>query len=71
MNSQNELIWDLSVLFESVTDPKIEQTIQAVLDSFELLKKEYLGKINRKGFTPQALTTLLQKIDEIYLTYYR
>ncbi|MHA2109608.1 MAG: M3 family oligoendopeptidase, partial [Candidatus Hodarchaeales archaeon] len=69
MNSQNELVWDLSVLFKSATDPKIEQTIQKVLYSFEMLTKEYTGRINREEFTPLALKALLERIDNLYLVF--
>lgn len=69
MVSQKELIWDLSALFESATDPKIEITIKNVLNSVLILKKEYTGRINQKGFSPLALKALLERIDEVYLAF--
>jgi oligoendopeptidase F len=62
MTPNLEIIWDLTELFPSETDPKVDQAIaqvQALANAFE---KTYRGKITR--LTPDALLQCLRELED-------
>jgi len=63
--SEKEIAWDLSKIFSSCDDPKITETINALLEDADDIIKEYKGKINITNFTAQNLHDLLEKQEKI------
>jgi oligoendopeptidase F len=62
MTPNLEIIWDLTELFPSETDPKVDQAIaqvQALANAFE---KTYRGKIT--SLTPDALLQCLRELED-------
>jgi oligoendopeptidase F len=43
--TDSQITWDLTELFQNVTDPKIEQTIAEVIQTAEAFESKYKGKI--------------------------
>jgi len=63
--SDKEIAWDLSEIFSGCDDPKISETINALLEDADDIIKEYKGKINITNFTAQNLHDLLEKQEKI------
>lgn len=58
--------WDLSALFDSIEDPRIEaswQTAQARAEKFE---QTYRGKINSPSLTAETLFQAIKEIEGLY-----
>lgn len=66
--SDQEIAWDLSVIFPSTTDPSIDKAIEKIKDKADKLEKNYKGKI--KDLTAEGLLKLLQKYEE-YIVVFR
>ena len=45
MTATNQVTWDLTELFPSITDPKIDQTVADAKSTADLFEKTYRGKI--------------------------
>jgi oligoendopeptidase F len=58
--------WDLSALFASIDDPKIEQTWQTATEKAEQFALEYRGKINTPTLTAHTLFNAIREIESIY-----
>ncbi|MFN7172820.1 MAG: M3 family oligoendopeptidase [Fimbriimonadaceae bacterium] len=56
--------WDLSFLFASTEDPKIEQVWTDVADRADRFQEKYKG--NLAGLTPAELRDAIQQVEEIY-----
>ncbi|NVM38521.1 MAG: hypothetical protein HWN81_23215 [Candidatus Lokiarchaeota archaeon] len=63
--SEKEIAWDLTEIFSSCDDPKISETINALMEKTDEVISEYKGKINIPTFTAQNLLELLEKQEEI------
>ncbi len=63
--SEKEIAWDLSEIFSGWDDPKILETINALLKDADKMVNEYRGKINIPDFSSKNLSVLLQKYEKI------
>ena len=61
MTTTQEIKWDLTELFPSVTDPKVEQAITEVTASAGAFEKAYRGKIG--ALNPNSLQQCLQELE--------
>jgi oligoendopeptidase F len=57
--------WDLSALFNSVDDPRIEQSWQEAHRAAEEFDKRYRGKINSPELAAQTLHDAIQELEEL------
>jgi oligoendopeptidase F len=64
MVSQEEITWDLTVMFPSITDPSVEQAIRDASILTEEFEKKYRGKI--LSLTPTELLKCLQEYEEYH-----
>lgn len=46
--SDKEIAWDLTEIFSSCDDPKISETMDALMEKADEVISEYKGKINLK-----------------------
>ena len=60
-NKQQEINWDLTELFPSVTDPSVEQAITEAKAAADTIEKAYRGKITT--LTPNRLLQCLREIE--------
>ena len=58
--------WDLSALFSSIDDPKIEQTWQEATERAEAFAQTYRGKINCSDLTASTLASAISDIEALY-----
>ena len=63
--SEKEIAWDLTEIFSGSDDPKISETMNALLEEADGIIKEHKGKINTTNFSAQNLYDLLQKHEKI------
>ena len=63
--SEKEIAWDLTEIFSSYDDPKISETMDALMEKVDEIVSEYRGKINMPTFTAQNLHDLLEKQEKI------
>ena len=59
--AQNEVTWDLSELFPSITDASVEQAVSDVFGLAEAFEKKYRGKIT--ALTPQELLNCIKEFE--------
>jgi len=66
MNSAEGICWDLSDLFSSHDDPRIEATLKSCRDRAEGFALRFRGKISRlEGLTAKELLEGLEELEEI------
>jgi oligoendopeptidase F len=65
MVTQQEITWDLTVMFPSITDPSVEQAINNASILTEEFEKKYRGKI--LSLTPTELLKCLQEYEEYHV----
>ncbi|NHK31751.1 MAG: M3 family oligoendopeptidase [Asgard group archaeon] len=65
--SDQEIAWDLSVIFPSTTDPSIDKAIEKIKDKADKLEKNYKGKI--KNLTAEGLLKLLQEYESYVVDF--
>jgi len=58
--------WDLSALFSSLDDPKIEETWLKANERADAFADRFRGKVNAPGLTAQTLAEALREIEAIY-----
>ena len=58
--------WDLSALFTSLDDPKIDQTWEDATAKAEAFAANYRGKINVPDLTAETLASALRDIESLY-----
>ncbi|MFX1566948.1 MAG: M3 family metallopeptidase [Promethearchaeota archaeon] len=63
--SEKEIAWDLSEIFAGCDDPKISESMDALLKDTDEIVKGYRGKINTNSFSAQNLFNLLKKQEKI------
>lgn len=75
MSSETTPVWNLSDLYNTIDDPRIEQTLQEQLRRAEEFARKYRGAINSPDLTAETLysaiveyETILQELDKP-LTY--
>ncbi|MFX1380659.1 MAG: M3 family metallopeptidase, partial [Promethearchaeota archaeon] len=59
------IAWDLSEIFSGCDDPKISESMDALLKDADEIVKNYKGKINKSRFTAQNLHDLIQNYEKI------
>lgn len=57
--------WDLSDLYESVDDPKIERDIRSAFRRAEAFEKKYRGKINTNRLSAATLLNCIKELEKI------
>ncbi len=60
--SAQQVTWDLTALFPSITDPKIGQAIVQAKAMADILEKSYRGRI--ASLSPEELLRLFQEVEE-------
>ncbi len=60
--TKNDIVWDMSSVFPSVTDPSIDKTIDKINEMVANLATKYQGKI--KNLSAKGLLKLLQVFEE-------
>jgi len=63
--TEKEISWDLTRIYTSPSDPKIDEDMKKLLDTAKEMKSKYKGKINVPNFTNQNLLALLKEIEEL------
>ncbi len=62
---QADIHWNLCDLYESIADPKIDETLAACFARAEAFEANYKGKINRADLTAQTLGMALREYEAI------
>lgn len=57
--------WDLSVLFDSIHDPRIEESWQTAHQRADELARKYRGKINQADLSPATLLAAIQDAEKM------
>jgi oligoendopeptidase F len=58
--------WDLSALFSSIDDPRIEETWAKAMESADKFAAKYRGKIDAADLSAQTLGAALKEIEDLY-----
>jgi oligoendopeptidase F len=61
LTATNQITWDLTELFPSITDPKVDQAIVDAKATADLFEKTYRGKI--ANLSPEGLLRCLRDIE--------
>ena len=61
MTATNDVTWDLTELFQSITDPKVDQTIADATATANVFEKTYRGKID--SLSAEGLLRCLRDIE--------
>ncbi len=64
--SEEEITWDLSILFSAYDDPNISKTIELLGKKADQLVNDYKGKINSKDFSAENLNDLMRELEEFW-----
>ncbi len=67
MISTNQVTWDLTELFPSITDPKVDQTIADATVTADIFEKTYRGKI--ASLSAEGLLRCLRDIEAFELKF--
>ena len=59
------VVWDLSRLFSSIDDPKIETAWSGLHARADAFAATYRGKIESGSLSPQGLSQAIQSLEEI------
>lgn len=59
------VVWNLHDLYESIQDPKIEQTLDDLLAKSKSFAERYRGKIDSESLTAQTLLSAIQEYEGI------
>ena len=62
--TEKEIKWDLSEMFSSYNDPKIQEMMQSLNKEADQYVTEYKGKIGTKNFNAENLNNLFKKIED-------
>jgi oligoendopeptidase F len=65
VTDQLPMAWDLSALFASISDPRIEETLCAQKTRAEQFAAKYRGRIHADGLTPQRLAEAIGEYESI------
>lgn len=57
--------WDLTDLYNSIDDPKIEKDLQTTFKKAKAFEKKYRGKINSKKLTATTLHNCVKELEKI------
>ncbi|MFZ4507625.1 MAG: M3 family oligoendopeptidase [Fimbriimonas sp.] len=63
--------WDLSALFSSLEDPKVETTWEEVLALGKAFEATYRGNINHPDLTAVVLAGAIRELEELYNEAYK
>lgn len=63
--SSTPVRWDLSALFSSPEDPKIESTWTKAKEQAKQFSESYRGKINTPNLTAETLVTALKELEDL------
>ena len=69
MTTQQLPNWNLSDLFDSLTDPKIQQVFSDTEDLSKQFEKRYKGKV--ESLSPKALVVAYQELEACYSAFYK
>jgi oligoendopeptidase F len=61
LTANNQVTWDLTELFPSITDPKVDQTIAEAATTANMFEKTYRGKIS--SLSAEGLLRCLREIE--------
>ena len=59
------ITWDLSDLYSSLKDKRIERDIRDIFHKAEAFEKKYRGKINSPKITPKFLFSAVENLEAI------
>ncbi len=62
---KEEIAWDLTEMFSSPKDSKIDGKIEKIRKTAEKFVEECKGEIDKEGFGPQKIKKLLETLEEI------
>ena len=69
LTDKQRIEWDLTPLYESYTDPRIERTFKQVDNLLNGIEAQYRGKINVPDFSVEKLLAVIQRIEEVWITF--
>ncbi|KKN47768.1 hypothetical protein LCGC14_0659650 [marine sediment metagenome] len=64
--SDEEINWDLSILFSDYDDPNISKTMELLSKKADQFVNDYKGKINPKDFSAENLNDLIRELEEFW-----
>ncbi len=63
----DEIAWDLSGMFETIESPKIEETMNLVLEKADLFANKYKNLLDSENINAKKLYSMLEEYQDIYL----
>ncbi|MCK4248098.1 MAG: hypothetical protein KAX04_06115, partial [Methanomicrobia archaeon] len=63
--TEEEIAWDLTGMFSSPKDPKIDKKIEEIREKTKKFVEKYQGKLNTEDFGAKEIKGLLEELEEI------
>ncbi|MHA2270767.1 MAG: M3 family oligoendopeptidase [Candidatus Hodarchaeales archaeon] len=70
MTEADDVAWDLSVMFEDLSDPKITEALDTVTKGVKKIEQDYKGQINSPATTPSNLLNLFKQAETLVIELY-
>ncbi|MFW9998372.1 MAG: M3 family metallopeptidase [Candidatus Odinarchaeota archaeon] len=67
MMTNNDDIWDLTVLSKEVENQKYKRTVDQALNMAKTIELDFKGTINSSTTTPEQVLELLKRMDDVWL----
>lgn len=71
MEKAKGIVWDLSTLYESGNDPRLEKDIEEAIELAKAFKEKHSGKINSRDCTADTLVAAIREYEHLLERAYR